>query len=138
MAPLKSLNSAARIAILLLSLAGFWNTWGVGTRTGLSALLKGRLQAELKLLPAAEKPLRTSYTGLPLIDPLLSTFTMLLWPAIDGTWPGLCLFAFEFSGQFSSGWMIVGLEGLRLGNKGTLLTLYAITPSSLHEDINNR
>lgn len=124
MVSLKTLNTATKATLLLLSLTGFWTTWGVGKRTGFLALIADRLKANVKLLPAAEKPLKTTFTGIPPVDQLLRRLTVFLWPAIDGTWPGLSLVAFEFSGQFSGAWMVAGLEGLRVGNRGNILSLY--------------
>lgn len=137
MVSLKTLNNGAKIATLLLAVAGLWTALEIGKRTGFFAMLKGELQADIKLLPGAQKPLKTTFTGLPFIDRTLSRLTMVLWPAIDGTWPRVSLIAFEFSGQFAGAWMVAGLEGLRAGNRGGfgLLTLYAIGPSSLYEDV---
>ena len=123
MPSLQTLNTAVKIALPLISLAGFLSTWGLGARDGFLGLLADRLHSKVQLLPAAEQPVRMTFTGLPLVDPLLQRLTIFLWPAIDGTWPGTSLVAFEFSGQFAGAWMVAGLEGLRLGNKGKLLTL---------------
>ena len=122
MVSLRTLNTAARAALLLISFAGFWTTWGIGKRTGFLDLIASRLKANVQLLPAVEKPLKTTFTGIGLVDRLLRRMTVILWPAIDGTWPGLSLVAFEFSGQMFGTWMVVGLEGLRHGNRGNLLT----------------
>ena len=85
-------------------------------------MIKERLTASKKLLPSAEKPLKLHYTRIPPVDKLIQRLNVFLWPAIDGRWPGLALVAFEFSGQFSGTWMVAGLEGLRRGNVGKLLT----------------
>ncbi|MCJ1229077.1 hypothetical protein MMC12_005742 [Toensbergia leucococca] len=126
MPSLQTLNTAVKIALPLISLAGFLSTWGLGARDGFLGLLADRLHSKVQLLPAAEQPVRMTFTGLPLVDPLLQRLTIFLWPAIDGTWPGTSLVAFEFSGQFAGAWMVAGLEGLRLGNKGKLLTFTTI------------
>lgn len=123
MPSLQALNTAAKIALPLLSFAGFWGTWGIGFRTGFLKLIKERLTADNKLLPSAEVPLKLTYTWIPPVDALIRRLNVFLWPAIDGRWPGLSLVAWEFSGQFSATWMIAGLEGLRYGNRGKLVTL---------------
>ena len=85
-------------------------------------MIKARLTASNKLLPSCEKPLKLHYTRIPPVDKLIQRLNVFLWPAIDGRWPGLALVAFEFSGQFSGTWMVAGLEGMRKGNVGKLLT----------------
>ncbi|KAI4212382.1 MAG: hypothetical protein LQ351_004952 [Letrouitia transgressa] len=126
MPSLQALNTAAKIALPLLSFAGFWGTWGIGFRTGFLKLIKERLTADNKLLPSAEVPLKLTYTWIPPVDALIRRLNVFLWPAIDGRWPGLSLVAWEFSGQFSATWMIAGLEGLRYGNRGKLVTFTTI------------
>lgn len=120
----KNLNTAASIALFLISLLGFWGTWGQGSRNGFLKLIKERLTSDAKRLPSVEVPLKLVYTFIPPVDALIRRLNVFLWPAIDGAWPGLSLVAWEFSGQFSATWMIAGVEGLREGNRGKLLTLY--------------
>ncbi|KAL8897030.1 MAG: hypothetical protein Q9207_007419, partial [Kuettlingeria erythrocarpa] len=113
MASLQSLNNITTITLLLFGLLGFWGTWGIGGRTGFLGLIKDTLNAPVQLLPVVEQPVHHTYTGLPPVDALIRRLNVFLWPAIDGTWPGLCLVAWEFSGAFSASWMVAGLEGLR-------------------------
>ena len=119
---LKPLNNAAAASLLLLSLLGLWGTWGIGGRTGFLALIKDTLDAPVQLLPVVKEPVKHTYTAIPPVDALVRRLNVFLWSAIDGTWPGLCLVAWEFSGQFSATWMVAGLEGLRAGNRGKLIS----------------
>lgn len=119
-----NLNTAASIALLLISLLGFLGTWGQGFQNGFLKGIKERLTADHKRLPSVEVPLKLVYTFIPPVDALIRRLNVFLWPAIDGAWPGLSLVAWEFSGQFSATWMIAGVEGLREGNRGKVLTLY--------------
>ena len=129
MPSLKAVNTTIVLALPLLALAELWTTWGLGYRTGFLLFIKERLTANPQLLPSVEVPVKINYTWIPPVDALIRRLNVFLWPAIDGTWPGLSLVAWEFSGQFSATWMIAGLEGLRQGNKGKLLTL-SVTPPS--------
>lgn len=124
MSTLKNLNTTAPIALFLISLLGFWGTWGQGFQNGFLAGIKERLTSDAKRLPSVEVPLKLVYTFVPPVDALIRRLNVFLWPAIDGAWPGLSLVAWEFSGQFSATWLIAGVEGLREGNRGKLLTLY--------------
>lgn len=119
----KTLNNTAAASIaFLLSLVGFWGTWGQGFRNGFLEHNKKRLTADEKLLPSVEVALKLVYTFIPPVDALIRRLHVFLWPAIDGAWPGLSLVAWEFSGQFTATMMIAALEGLREGNRGKLLT----------------
>lgn len=122
MASLQSLNNVTTVTLLLFGLLGFWGTWGVGGRTGFLGLIKDTLNAPVQLLPVVEQPVHHTYTGIPPVDALIRRLNVFLWPAIDGTWPGLCLVAWEFSGAFSASWMVAGLEGLRYGNRGRIIS----------------
>ncbi|KAL8780368.1 MAG: hypothetical protein Q9213_006512, partial [Squamulea squamosa] len=126
MASRQTLNNAALCSLLLLAFLGFWGTWGIGGRTGFLALIKDTLDAPVQLLPVVDKPVHHTYTGIPPVDALIRRLNVFLWPAIDGTWPGLCLVAWEFSGGFSASWMVVGLEGLRYGNRGRVISYTTI------------
>ncbi|KAL8861302.1 MAG: hypothetical protein Q9178_002174 [Gyalolechia marmorata] len=110
---LNTLNKTVAATLVLLSLLGFWGTWGIGGRSGFLKLIKDTLDAPTQLLPVVKQPVKHTYTGIPPIDALIRRLNVFLWPAIDGTWPGLCLVAWEFSGMFSATWMVAGLEGLR-------------------------
>lgn len=122
MAPLITLNNSVRASLFLLSLLGLWGTWGIGGRTGFLGLIKDALNADVQRLPVVNQPVKQTYTAIGPVDALIRRLNIFLWPAVDGTWPGLSLVAWEFSGQFSGTWMIAGLEGLRQGNKGRIIS----------------
>ena len=114
--------SAPAVALIGFSLLGIWGLLGINGRDGFLSLLKGILKAPVQLLPVVNQPVRQTFTGIPPIDAIIRQQNVLLWPAIDGTWPGLSLSAWEQSGQFSATWMVAGLEGLRAGNRGKLVS----------------
>ncbi|KAL8711250.1 MAG: hypothetical protein Q9220_004395 [cf. Caloplaca sp. 1 TL-2023] len=126
MAPLESLNSTVRASLLGLSFLGLWGTWGIGGRTGFLGLIKDALDATVQRLPVVNEPVKQHYTAIWPVDALIRRLNIFLWPAIDGSWPGLSLVAWEFSGQFSGTWMMAGLEGLRHGNRGKLISYTTI------------
>ena len=101
MASLSTFNNNALISLFLLSLLGFWGTWGIGARTGSLGLIQEALNAPVQLLPAVKQPVKHTYTAIGPVDALIRRLNVFLWPAIDGTWPGTCLVAWEFSAQFS-------------------------------------
>ena len=121
MAPSETSNKTAAASLLAVSLLAIWGTWGIGGRTGFLALIKEALEAKVQLLPVVNEPVKQFYTGIGPIDQFIRRLNVFLWPAIDGTWPGLCLVAWELNGQFSAAWMIAGIEGLRYGNQGKVI-----------------
>ncbi|KAL8793885.1 MAG: hypothetical protein Q9195_003504 [Heterodermia aff. obscurata] len=119
-------NKTAAASLLALSLLAIWGTWGIGGRTGFLALIKDALEAPIQRLPVVNEPVKQFYTGIGPADYFVRRLNIFLWPAIDGTWPGLCLVAWELNGQFSAAWLIAGIEGLRHGNRGKLISYTTI------------
>ena len=115
-------HKAAAASLLAISLLAIWGTWGIGGRTGFLGLIKDALEAKVQLLPVVNEPVKQFYTGIGPVDQFIRRLNIFLWPAIDGTWPGLCLVAWELNGQFSGAWLIAGIEGLRHGNQGKLIS----------------
>lgn len=118
MPSLTTLNTLALGTLLASAAVAVWGTWGIAFRTGFLALIKS-----MRVLPVVNVPLHETYTGISPIDKFIQRLHLILYPAVDGTWPGLCLVAWEFSGSFAVTWMVVGLEGLRMGNKEKVLAL---------------
>lgn len=117
-----TIDNTVLVSLFLLSLFGFWGTWRIGGHTGFLKLIKDTLDPPVQLLPVVGQPVKHTYTTIRPVDALVWRLNVFLWPAIDGTWPGLCLVAWEFSSQFSGTWMIAGLEGLRAGNRGRTIS----------------
>ncbi|CAL8581218.1 hypothetical protein XPA_006919 [Xanthoria parietina] len=120
MPSLTTLNTLALGTLLASAAVAVWGTWGIAFRTGFLALIKS-----MRVLPVVNVPLHETYTGISPIDKFIQRLHLILYPAVDGTWPGLCLVAWEFSGSFAVTWMVVGLEGLRMGNKEKVLAFTA-------------
>jgi hypothetical protein len=112
---------SARPVLLLLSLSAFYFIWYFSDANGLRALGDAAIQS--KKLPGLDEPLRTHYTGLPLLDRLLAALTTFFWVTTDGSQPGLVLHSIAFSGTFSSAWVLVTLESWRSGNAWTIAAM---------------
>lgn len=112
---------AAKLILPLLSLSVFYFIFYFADRNGLRAL--GDAAVHAKKLPGLSEPLRTEYTGLPLLDQLLTTLTTFFWVTTDGSQPALMLHSIAFSGTFSSAWVLVTLESWRKGNAWTVAAL---------------
>ncbi|KAJ5577987.1 uncharacterized protein N7459_006951 [Penicillium hispanicum] len=91
---------------------------------GLDAL--GRSAVASGKLPGTHEPLRTIYTGVELIDRLLSLLTVFFYPVLDGQDATLLLHSIGFSGAFGAAWTLVVLESWRKGNAGTVAAYPAI------------
>ncbi|KAL8661200.1 MAG: hypothetical protein Q9202_005802 [Teloschistes flavicans] len=118
---LERVSKIVGVSLLLTSVLATGGTLTTVIRSGFFKLLKAALAAHPVVLPVVNVPVKHTYTGLPPVDGFIRAFHVLIYPAIDGTWPGLCLSAWEFSGMFSVTWMLAGLEGLRAATSTTIV-----------------
>ncbi|KAI4193941.1 MAG: hypothetical protein LQ350_008062 [Teloschistes chrysophthalmus] len=119
---IKSVSNVVGVSLILISVIATSGTALTVFRSGFGKLLKTALSAHPPRLPVVDVPVKHTYTGLPPVDGFIRAFHVLIYPAIDGTWPGLCMSAWEFSGMFSVTWIVASLEGLRAGNRGKLIS----------------
>ncbi|ROT43012.1 hypothetical protein SODALDRAFT_327184 [Sodiomyces alkalinus F11] len=78
------------------------------------------------LLPGTDHAVRAVFTGVFAIDEFLRGVIQHFYPIVAGPWPGLSLFAANFAGQIVPMVSIVVLEGLRVGNRNSILSFPAI------------
>lgn len=109
-------------AVAACALWGAYCTFGLGFQNGLFATIRQSLLAENPYVPGGVSPLRTRYTGSPVIDEQVLRLVMFFSYLTDcprtrdvdvsGTLLGA---------QFAAGWALIRIEGWRLGNKGRVL-----------------
>lgn len=73
-------------------------------------------------LPQSEIPLRRFYTGISPIDNQLSSLIIFFWPIADAHLPTLTVFWVNFCGELVMSWTLIMIEGMRKGNKGSLIS----------------
>ena len=73
-------------------------------------------------LPQIEQPLRRFYTGISPIDHQLSSLTIFFWPIADAHLPTLTLLWVNLSGDLVMSWTLILIEGMRKGNRGSLIS----------------
>ena len=120
---MSSLINATRAALLLLSAAGFYATWYILINNGTVDYMTHIRDVGPRLLPHTNEPLKTVYTGVPAIDYRLTVLALFFWENVDGSIPAGSLFCFHFATQIFSGWGLLMIEGLRHGNRWTLISL---------------
>lgn len=76
-----------------------------------------------RILPGTDAPLKTSYTGIGMLDYQLTVLTLFFWELIDGSRPDASLLCFHFAGQITAGWGLFTMEALRPGNRRSLISL---------------
>jgi hypothetical protein len=59
-------------------------------------------------------------TGVAYIDTRLKNVIIFVWPFVTGSQPDLSLVELGFSGAFGSSWLLIVLESVRIGSRGTL------------------
>ncbi|RAL03226.1 uncharacterized protein BO80DRAFT_423174 [Aspergillus ibericus CBS 121593] len=109
---------SAKFILPLFSLFTLYAIWYYAEVNGLLSLARESIARNT--LPGSDAPLRTTYTGLPQLDSLLTTLTTFFWPTTDGSHPALTLHTLGFAGTFGSAWILITLESWRRGNAWTL------------------
>ncbi|EEP76434.1 predicted protein [Uncinocarpus reesii 1704] len=79
-----------------------------------------------KLLPGGEL-LNTNWTGVTVIDEILTAFVPFFYPIVNGTSPNLSLYAAKFAGAVAAIYILVCLESVRAGNQGRLIAYFAVS-----------
>ncbi|PYI09224.1 hypothetical protein BO78DRAFT_337965 [Aspergillus sclerotiicarbonarius CBS 121057] len=108
----------AKLVLPLFSLFTLYAIWYYAEVNGLLSLARESIARNT--LPGSDAPLRTTYTGLPQLDHLLTTLTTFFWPTTDGSHPALTLHTLGFAGTFGTAWILITLESWRRGNAWTL------------------
>lgn len=112
---------AAKVVLPCLSAFVFYAIFYFAEINGLHGLAVKSITS--RTLPGANEPLRTDYTGIEILDRLLTVLTVFFWPAVDGSNPSLTLHSIAFAGTFGSAWILVVLEAWRQGNSWSLTAL---------------
>ena len=120
---LKTMAIGIRIFFLLAVGAGVYLTLILAIQNGTIGTIQGIQNGGY--LPQTEKPLRRFYTGTSPIDHQLSSLAIFFWPIADAHLPTLTLFWVNFSGELVMSWTLIMIEGMRKGNRGSLISKWA-------------
>lgn len=118
-----SLLNTAKAALVFLSAAGYYATWYSIFHNGTTDHMARMRDVGPRLLPGTKEPVRTIYTGIPVVDYQLTILTLFFWELVDGSQPAASLFCFYFATQVACGWGLLVMEGLRGGNRWSLISL---------------
>ena len=113
----------SKVALGFLSAAGYYATWYILLNNGSTDHMAHIRDVGPRLLPGTEEPVRTVYTGVPAINYQLTVLALFFWENVDGSNPTASLFCFHFATQVACGWGLLMIEGLRHGNRWTLVSL---------------
>lgn len=117
------LLSNLKLCLLNLSIAGVYTTWYLFYYNGTHSLMMHVRDVGPRILPGTNAPLKTSYTGIEMLDYQLTVLTLYFWELIDGSRPNASLLCFHFAGQITAGWGLLMMEALRAGNRRSILSL---------------
>lgn len=120
---MSSLINVTKFALVLLSAAGYYATWYIFLNNGTTKHMAHVRDVGPRLLPGTEEPVRTVYTGISAIDYQMTVLALFFWETVDGSNPAGSLFGFHFATQVIAGWGLLMVEGLRHGNRWTLISL---------------
>ena len=120
---MSSLINSTKVALAFLSVAAFYATWYILLHNGTTDHMAHTPVIGPRLLPGTNEPLRTVYTGVRAIDHQLTVLILFFWENIDGSNPSGSLFGFHFAAQNVCGWGLLMIEGLRHGNRWTVISL---------------
>ncbi|KAI9844627.1 MAG: hypothetical protein M1837_005479 [Sclerophora amabilis] len=121
-----SSGAFAKAVFPLLAAASYYCTWGLSERNGHFKSVEQVGSAIPNVLPRTDAALKRSYVGIEPIDDLLTTLTILFWPALDGSSPQLSLFSFHFAGQVVPLCVVLMVESRRLGNKWRIVSFITL------------
>lgn len=116
--------------VLNFALAGY-GTWYLFLNNGAAARVNDVLATKVPTLPGTVFPLKTSYTGVKIVDEQLTVLTIAFWEVVDGSMPNLSLYSFMFAGKFGSLYLLFLAESVRKGNRGRVVSLYVLVCISL-------
>ncbi len=120
---MSTLINATKVALILLSAAGYYATWYLLLNNGTTDYMAHIRDVGPRLLPGTKEPVRTIYTGVPAIDYQLTVLALFFWENVDGSNPAGSLFCFHFATQVACGWGLLMVEGLRFGNRWKIVSL---------------
>lgn len=125
-APSRALTIAALAGLCGL---GFYSTLLASSTNGLvPALLKATVptEAEARYCPGAPAPFKDTYTGIAAVDDKLRLLVCFFAIVIDAPQtPDVAWVSGYLGVQLFAGWLLLSLEGLRYGNRGRIVSLYA-------------
>jgi hypothetical protein len=107
-----------QILLLLLAALGFWTLWGFPYTNGLLKILADLHLPGASIPGPTFAPMRQRYTGIKIIDTQLTTLVGFFFTAVDGNRADVSLIGLDFGSQVVAAWMLLTIEGMRVGNKG--------------------
>lgn len=116
--------SVPAIAVLFgIYILGLDSMYGLVARNGyIDALIDLRHNGP-QYLPGSTNPVLTHFTGIALLDKLLTLAGVMFANVTDGSAPQLSLYGFYFAGQLVSIFTVIAIEGMREGNQGGIMAL---------------
>ncbi|MCJ1245359.1 hypothetical protein MMC30_002563 [Trapelia coarctata] len=122
--PLSTLPIQA--VLLALCAAGCYLTWGLFIGNGSKALMEHIRDVGPHILTGTDAPIKQIYTGIGPLDEQLGVLTVFFWEIVDGSMPHASLHAIRFGAQVMVMWGLVMIEGMRTGNRGSIVSYVMI------------
>jgi len=114
---------ATSLVLVAITVFGFISILSLAEWNGWMPMFQAVLSSEDNLLPGTDKAGRTEFTGFSPVDYALSRLIRFFYPSVSGQSPVLSLFTAYMAGQILAVHTAVELEGLRIGNADTPMSL---------------
>ena len=116
-------NRHALVALVIIFAFGLNSMYGLVYRNGYINALIRIYDVGPHILPGSDIPILTKFTGINPLDKALTLAGVMFANISDGSAPQLSLYAFQFAGQLVAVLTVVTIEGIRFGNRGTVMSL---------------
>ncbi|KIW14707.1 hypothetical protein PV08_07491 [Exophiala spinifera] len=113
--------TTSQLLLISLSIAGFWTLWVFPYQNGLLQILGRQSQPGAVIPGPTIAPMKQTYTGIGPVDKQLTTLVSFFYTAIDGNRADVSLSFLDLGGQVLASWVLIMIEGLRVGNRGKFL-----------------
>lgn len=114
---------AVTAALAAIGIFGYFSILGLIQRNGWADMFAEAIAQEKVKLSDMNESSKTGFIGIAPLDFFLDQLIRFFYPCVSGERPELSLFAAYFAGQVLPLHTAVVLEGLRKGNKGTIISL---------------
>lgn len=113
----------ARFILPTLAITAVLSTYLLAYNNGYLSMLFSAISAPNATIPDLNLPLKTNYTGIHELDKVFAQFVVVFSAIVGGTRPEATLQGVHFLGQGLAIWVLVCVEGYRVGNAWKAISL---------------
>ena len=119
-----SLRTIILFSLPIFSFLGLYGTLILGQANGTFKGIIAIMSIENPKFPTTDDELLMRYTQIGWLDKQLTVLVTFFAPVVDMNQGALWMFAIFGTGQFGAAWALMFMEGLRVGNRRRIVSLY--------------